>query len=131
MLSIPSVLPFVGTRSGVAFYRQLVLSNGAEHVSYHKAQDPDGGKSPIYNKEQPLATRRNFILAPAVSILASMLSMNPSNAACLPGDIRTECIGVYKMPIDDAALGYVETPEQLKKFAPDLNWVRPRMLLVT
>lgn len=67
--------------------------------------------------------RRDIVVWP---ILAFMMSVHPtkSNAACLPGDIRSECIGVYKMPLDDAVLSYVESPEQLKKFAPDLNWVR-------
>jgi hypothetical protein len=130
MMSMPSALPacFVGRTSRVEFYRQLVLSN-AKHVSFRMAKGPDGDRR-IYNKDQQLATRRTFILAPSISILASMLPMYPSNAACLPGDIRTDCIGVYKMPLDDAALNYVETPEQLKKFAPDLNWVRSSVFAV-
>jgi len=49
----------------------------------------------------------------------------PSNAACLPGDLRKECIGVYKVPIDDRVLPYVSTPEALQKFAPDLQYVPP------
>jgi hypothetical protein len=46
-------------------------------------------------------------------------------AACLPGDLSKECIGVYKVPIDDSVLPYVGTPEALKRFAPDLNFVPP------
>jgi hypothetical protein len=48
-----------------------------------------------------------------------------SDAACLPGDLSKECIGVYKVPIDDAILPYVGTPEALAKFAPDLKYVDP------
>ena len=68
--------------------------------------------------------RRNLILT---SLLMPILQINvkSADAACLPGDIREECIGVYKMPIDDKALPYVESPEKLKLYAPDLNWVPP------
>jgi hypothetical protein len=48
-----------------------------------------------------------------------------ARAACLPGDLSPECIGVYKVPIDDNIKGMVSTPEQLKKYAPDLNYVPP------
>lgn len=50
---------------------------------------------------------------------------NVANAACLSGDTSADCIGVYKMPIDDAALPYVETPEKLARYAPDIRWVPP------
>ena len=71
------------------------------------------------------STRRNF-LAIAVSIGGSItIQNNKANAACLPGDLSKECIGVYKVPIDDAILPYVGTPEKLKQFAPDLKYVPP------
>jgi hypothetical protein len=68
--------------------------------------------------------RRKLILT---SLLMPILQINvkSADAACLPGDIREECIGVYKMPIDDKALPYVSTPEKLKLYAPDLQWVPP------
>ena len=58
---------------------------------------------------------------------AVVVSSSPSSchAACLPGDTRTECIGVYKVPIDDNVFPYVGSPEALKKFAPDLQYVPP------
>lgn len=48
-----------------------------------------------------------------------------ANAACLSGDTSPDCIGVYKVPIDDAILPYTSTPEQLDKFAPGIKWVEP------
>lgn len=51
--------------------------------------------------------------------------LQPSEAACLSGDTSTECIGYYKVPIDDEVTKYVDTPENLLKFAPDLKWVPP------
>jgi hypothetical protein len=48
-----------------------------------------------------------------------------AEAACLPGDLSKECIGVYKVPIDENILPYVGTPEALKKWAPDLKYVPP------
>lgn len=53
------------------------------------------------------------------------LTGNPalSQAACLSGDPSPECIGVYKVPLDDAIKSYIDTPEHLARFAPDLRWV--------
>jgi hypothetical protein len=48
-----------------------------------------------------------------------------AEAACLPGDLSVECIGVYKVPMDDNILPYVGTPEALKQWAPDLKFVPP------
>jgi len=46
-------------------------------------------------------------------------------AACLPGDLSPECIGVYKLPMDDAMLPYSGTKESLKTYAPDVKYVPP------
>lgn len=47
------------------------------------------------------------------------------NAACLSGDTSEDCIGVYKVPIDEEILPYVGTKENLLRFAPDVKWVPP------
>ena len=59
--------------------------------------------------------------------LALPLTTSPMSAsgACLSGDIRPDCIGVYKLPIDAAESPYVDTPERLRLYAPDLRWVPP------
>ncbi|MGK3759199.1 MAG: hypothetical protein ACI8RD_011516 [Bacillariaceae sp.] len=54
-----------------------------------------------------------------------MAPSDKANAACLQGDLRTECIGVYKVPIDDGIKSYISTPEALQKWAPDLKFVDP------
>lgn len=56
--------------------------------------------------------------------LASM-NPDPSEGACLAGDTSVDCIGVYKVPLDDAVSSYISTPEQLAKYAPDLKYVPP------
>ena len=48
---------------------------------------------------------------------------HPASAACLPGDLSPDCIGVYKVPVDDRIGNYVDTPEKLKAYAPDVRWV--------
>ncbi|KAL9186355.1 hypothetical protein ACHAXT_005593 [Thalassiosira profunda] len=48
-----------------------------------------------------------------------------ANSACLSGDIRPSCIGVYKLPLDAPETPYLATPEKLKAYAPDLEWVPP------
>lgn len=70
-------------------------------------------------------TRRTTLETAATILVTALTIPSPSNAACLMGDTSTDCIGVYKMPMDDNALKYVETPETLKQFAPDVRWVPP------
>jgi hypothetical protein len=75
-------------------------------------------------------TRRDCLATTTVNLFTSLvllpvLQPNRALAACLPGDLSKECIGVYKVPIDDSILPYVGTPEALKRFAPDLNYVPP------
>lgn len=80
---------------------------------------PDNDESMSNNRRSFIA---NIVLGPLLSP-SLLINIDNAEAACLSGDIREECIGVYKMPMDDEALSYVDTPEKLKRFAPDLNWV--------
>lgn len=48
-----------------------------------------------------------------------------ANAACLAGDVSKQCIGVYKVPIDDSISEMVGTKEALARNAPGLNYVPP------
>eukprot|EP00545_Synedropsis_sp_CCMP1620_P008306 CAMPEP_0119003472 /NCGR_PEP_ID=MMETSP1176-20130426/582_1 /TAXON_ID=265551 /ORGANISM="Synedropsis recta cf, Strain CCMP1620" /LENGTH=204 /DNA_ID=CAMNT_0006955081 /DNA_START=14 /DNA_END=624 /DNA_ORIENTATION=+ len=48
-----------------------------------------------------------------------------SQAACLQGDTSPDCIGYYKVPLDDAILPYIGSPEKLEQFAPGVRWVPP------
>lgn len=56
---------------------------------------------------------------------SALLRTSNSEAACLTGDSSEQCIGVYKVPIDDGIIPYIETPEKLKTYAPDLKWIPP------
>ena len=71
--------------------------------------------------------RRELIRTISNSFMSCMVLMKAksADAACLSGDIRPECIGVYKLPIDAAESPYVSTSEKLKVYAPDLQWVPP------
>merc|ERR1712232_1254141 len=55
----------------------------------------------------------------------ALFGAKPLQAACLSGDTNEECIGVYKVPIDDAILPYVGTKDQPLRYAPDVRWVPP------
>ena len=48
-----------------------------------------------------------------------------THAACLQGDTSPDCIGFYKVPLDDAILPYIDSPEKLAQFAPGVRWVPP------
>lgn len=61
----------------------------------------------------------------AVIVVAISSEDSSASAACLPGDVSKECIGVYKVPMDDSIAGMVSTPEALQRNAPGLNYVPP------
>ncbi len=98
---------------------------------------PDVSSTCINNKshldkdsiENQMPSRRDAL----DGIIKSMFGMSAltfslpenSHAACLAGDTSLDCIGVYKVPIDDQIKNMVSTPEQLAKFAPDLRYVPP------
>ena len=126
-LLIASAL-FVQTRIGNNLHHRranVSMLHAVNDSSSDNSKKPFSHKSE-QNKNIPSNQRRAFFFG-AFSILSTtaLLTFNPNsaNAACLPGDIRSECIGIYKLPLDDGVLKYVETEEMLKKFAPDLNWV--------
>ena len=57
--------------------------------------------------------------------LFGLVFAGKAHAACLSGDTSKECIGVYKVPVDEEILPFVDTPENLLRFAPDVKWVPP------
>lgn len=65
----------------------------------------------------------NTLIRTAIPAGIMMSSPRPSKAACLSGDTSSDCIGVYKLPLDDDVNIYIDTPEHLAKMAPDLRWV--------
>ena len=81
---------------------------------------PEKGSS--HKNPQHLTTRRLLL---QTSLAALVAAPSVANAACLQGDLRPVCIGIYKVPIDDNILPYISTPEELHKFAPDLTYVPP------
>jgi len=95
---------------------------------------PDSSENEIKSQTQISAktyeiTRRDSVSKACNTLLfgSTILICQPkqSEAACLMGDTSEECIGYYKVPLDDEAYKYFDTPEKLSKFAPDLKWVPP------
>ena len=57
-------------------------------------------------------------------MVASLASSPPASAACLPGDLSTDCIGVYKLPYADSADSpWLTDKDVLADFAPDIRYV--------
>jgi len=102
--------------NSVNFFRPTVRAR------LHSWEDRPGNDELMSNNRRSFIA--NIVLGPLLSP-SLLVNIDEAQAACLSGDIREECIGVYKMPLDDEALSYVDTPEKLKRFAPDLNWVPP------
>lgn len=79
--------------------------------------------------EVPSISRRRWthdcLLGSGFIALLGGVFADSASAACLPGDLSKECIGVYKVPIDDNILPYIGTPEKLKQYAPDLKYIPP------
>jgi len=111
------------TRIQAAIHQLTLSGSGDNEPILHDFGDGDfGGPNEAKDVTSRISqSRRKLIFAS----LLMPISQNKADAACLPGDIREDCIGIYKLPMDDAAAKYVETPEKLKMYAPDLKWVEP------
>lgn len=72
-----------------------------------------------------LRDRRQWMKSAMTAVCSAAIVSKPesSDAACLAGDVSPDCIGVYKLPLDDSVSKYIDTPEHLATNAPDLNWV--------
>ena len=82
--------------------------------------------SSVVSLRSPTAAHRRKVLSLGSFFLSScFLKPNPNQAACLQGDTSPDCIGVYKVPLDDAILPYIQTPEKLAEYAPGVRWVPP------
>lgn len=77
------------------------------------------------SRRKALTNISKSILGLSVITFATINTPKQSHAACLPGDTSIDCIGVYKVPIDNNIKNMVGTPEQLAKYAPDLRYVPP------
>ena len=81
------------------------------------------GHPPLRRRAMVEKLLRDYSRASLALLLTSFAKS--ARGACLSGDIRPDCIGVYKLPFDAAESPYVDTPERLKLYAPDLRWVPP------
>jgi hypothetical protein len=61
------------------------------------------------------------VVSSCMTAVAVLGPLPVASAACLPGDLSKECIGVYKAPIQWDDQTERATIENLKEFAPDLN----------
>ncbi|KAL7464754.1 hypothetical protein ACHAXS_005090 [Conticribra weissflogii] len=110
------LIPLLETRVQSLFCPSLNFGRPTAQTRLHSKREYRSGA------DEWKSNKRRYLIA---NIVLGPLYINKAQAACLSGDIREECIGVYKMPMDDEALSYVDTPEKLNRFAPDLNWVPP------
>ena len=73
--------------------------------------------------DQRITSRRSLLAGIMTGGMVSASTSLSSWAACLPGDLSPDCIGVYKVPLDDGILPYIRSAEELKKYAPDVKYV--------
>lgn len=116
----------VGTNIDPTCTRNEFHVHGSYLVRHHKPSlqlwSNDDNEDNVHGHSH---NRRMIFQTISFQAISSILLSTNANAACLSGDIRAKCIGVYKLPIDAAESKYVETPEMLKMYAPDLEWVEP------
>lgn len=83
----------------------------------------------------PTSSRKDFLhkvipkMAQRGAVLSASMFLLPSpnvQAACLSGDTSPECIGVYKVPLEEAARSeMLNSKEALERNAPGLKFVVP------
>jgi len=101
---------------------------GRRRLPKSESSTTTSSSSPSTTHDPAATTRRQWLMtmtAIVTTTTTTMFSPQITQAACLQGDSSTECIGVYKVPIDERILPYISTPEALSKFAPDIHWVPP------
>ena len=84
-----------------------------------------GGKTDGYSIETQTHRRQFFQkAAAAIAGMGSAGIVSRANAACLPGDVSKDCIGVYKLPYVDATESeWLYDKETLGLFAPDIRYI--------
>ncbi len=120
----------------------LLISNPAESLAFSRLFTDNHQRAPPIidvptvnqedNKSVTMLSRRDswnrltvgLITATIISTVGTGKPLQ-GRAACLYGDTSPDCIGVYKVHIDDEFLPFMDTPEKLKSFAPDVRWVQP------
>lgn len=98
--------------------QQLKISNTNENEN----EDEDEDESHLNTRREAM---KHLFQTSILGITALTSIPQESKGACLAGDTSHDCIGIYKVPIDDNISHMVSTPEQLAKYAPDLRWTPP------
>eukprot|EP00527_Entomoneis_sp_CCMP2396_P002060 CAMPEP_0198139906 /NCGR_PEP_ID=MMETSP1443-20131203/3138_1 /TAXON_ID=186043 /ORGANISM="Entomoneis sp., Strain CCMP2396" /LENGTH=280 /DNA_ID=CAMNT_0043802169 /DNA_START=1 /DNA_END=843 /DNA_ORIENTATION=- len=73
---------------------------------------------------------KKIALGVVIGATSSLLSPQNCQAACFPGDTSKECIGVYKVPMEDAEnlQNFMKkNPDAFKQFAPNVQTNVPTM----
>ena len=125
--------------------RQIIIIRKMTHgpdkdndKSSSKASSREDEKGGCEKKTTMVGNHRRRFLTAAVATATAMAWNNlevgggggrydtgVANAACLSGDTSTNCIGVYKVPVDPEIEDFVNTPQKLLLYAPDVKWVPP------
>ena len=72
----------------------------------------------------PLVSRRSLVEGAAAAVVG-LSTASSANAACLPGDLSTDCIGVYKLPYQDSKEStWLQDKDILAEFAPDIRYIK-------
>lgn len=103
----------------------LVIGRPSTVQSWSSSPKKNSNKSQHQQESNAATTTRRKLFQQSAAVVTAAAFPSATKAACLQGDQRPVCIGIYKVPLDDAILPYIGTPEDLKKFAPDLTYVPP------
>jgi hypothetical protein len=81
-------------------------------------------------RSNTVISRRLACFDAMASFWTTVILITPNDAAsaaCLQGDLSKECIGIYKVPVPWDDQTDRATIENLKTFAPELNYEVPRL----
>ena len=125
-LALLVILSLVETLCAFSIF-QLPQTRSHGSQLYINSGSTNDGELRSYVEKDAVGDRRQamkkMIMGAIISSAVICSDSKPSNAACLAGDTSADCIGVYKLPLDDSVSSYIDTPEHLAKNAPDLRWV--------
>lgn len=69
--------------------------------------------------------RRCFLSRTAATVGIATTLVDEAQAACMPGDLTPDCIGVYKLPyLDSKDSSWINDKETMEMFAPDVRFVK-------
>jgi len=123
LIKQPTMFHAIITRIGVL----LLLLHLSINITIALQTNHNSKRSVVSRRESIFQGIKQASCCAAVVVLPVLtLFRQDARAACMPGDLSADCIGVYKIPLQDALSSpTLNSKEALKQNAPDMKYVKP------